>query len=64
MPEQPRTERKRITLTVRPRADATKRAEVIHEWHKSLLHEVVPTLIQKWESKLNELPLSAEVWRA
>jgi len=25
---------------------------VIHEWHKSILHEVVPTLIKKWEPKL------------
>lgn len=43
---------KRITLTVRPGADAKKRAEVIHEWHKGLLHEVVPTLIKKWQPKL------------
>ena len=43
---------KRITLTVRPGSDAQKRAEVIHEWHKSLLHEVVPPLIKKWEPKL------------
>ena len=43
---------KRITLTVRPGSDAAKRAEIIHEWHKSLLHEVVPDLIKKWESKL------------
>ncbi|MHC1745432.1 MAG: M48 family metallopeptidase [Syntrophobacteraceae bacterium] len=42
----------RITLTVRPDSDAGRRAAVIHEWHKSLLHEVVPTLIKKWESKL------------
>jgi predicted metal-dependent hydrolase len=43
---------KRITLTVRPGSDAQKRANVIHEWHKSLLHEVVPPLIKKWEPKL------------
>jgi predicted metal-dependent hydrolase len=43
---------KRITLTVRPGSNAQKRADVIHEWHKSLLHEVVPPLIEKWESKL------------
>lgn len=43
---------KRITLTVRPDSDAEKRAEVIHEWHKSLLHAVVPAMIQKWERKL------------
>lgn len=43
---------KRITLTIRPGSDAAKRAEVIHEWHKSLLHKLVPELIKKWEPKL------------
>lgn len=43
---------KRITLTVRPGSDAQKRAEIIHDWHKSLLHAVVPALIKKWELKL------------
>ncbi len=43
---------KRITLTVRPGSNAAKRAEVVHEWHKSLLHQVVPAFIQKWEPKL------------
>src|ERR1700722_10515253 len=42
---------RRITLTVRPSSDAQKRATVIHEWHKSLLHDVVPLLIKKWELK-------------
>src|ERR1039458_4465370 len=44
---------RRITLTVRPGSDAQKRAEVMHEWHKRLLHETVPPLIQKWEKRLN-----------
>ena len=43
---------KRITLTVRPHSNDTKRAEVIHEWHKSLLHEVIPSIIKKWQPKL------------
>jgi predicted metal-dependent hydrolase len=43
---------KRLTLTVRPDSQKTKRAEVIHEWHKSLLHAHVPALIKKWEPKL------------
>jgi predicted metal-dependent hydrolase len=43
---------KRITLTVRPGSDAAKRAEVIHEWHKALLHEKVPPVIEKWKRKL------------
>ena len=43
---------KRITLSVRPGSDHAKRASVIHEWHKSLLHEFIPALISKWEPKL------------
>lgn len=43
---------RRITLRVRPGASAAKRAEIIHDWHKTLLHEVVPPLIAKWEAKL------------
>ena len=41
-----------ITLTVRPGSDRMKRAALMHEWHKSLLHEAVPELICKWEPKL------------
>lgn len=43
---------RRITLTVRPGTSATKRAEIIHDWHKSLLHGVLPDLIAQWEKKL------------
>jgi predicted metal-dependent hydrolase len=43
---------KRITLTVRPGSNCEKRAEIMHEWHKSLLHMVVPALIEKWQTKL------------
>src|SRR5690606_22991147 len=43
---------KRILLTVRPGSDGGKRAEVIHEWHKQLLHAELPALIRKWERKL------------
>jgi predicted metal-dependent hydrolase len=43
---------KNITLTVRPGSDEAKRAQIIHEWHKRLLHEAVPELIRKWERKL------------
>ena len=44
---------KRITLFVRPGSSSAKRAETIHDWHLSLLHQVVPPLINKWEKKLN-----------
>lgn len=43
---------KHITLLVRPGSDAQKRAEVMHEWQKALLHEVVPGLIERWASRL------------
>lgn len=43
---------RRITLTVRPGSDQAKREKVIHSWHKSLLHEFIPPLIAKWETKL------------
>jgi predicted metal-dependent hydrolase len=43
---------RRITLTVRPGSDRAKREAVMHEWHKGLLHEAVPGLIRKWESRL------------
>jgi predicted metal-dependent hydrolase len=42
----------RILLTVRPGSDHGKRAEVIHHWHKQLLHKAIPPLIQKWERRL------------
>jgi len=41
-----------ITLAVRPGSSTAKRADVVHEWHKALLHEAVPPLIKKWERKL------------
>jgi predicted metal-dependent hydrolase len=41
-----------LTLTVRPGTPKAKRAEIIHEWHKALLHDALPVLIRKWESKL------------
>ena len=41
-----------ITLQVRPGSDLFKRAAVMHAWHKSLLHAVVPDLIGKWQERL------------
>lgn len=40
---------RRITLTVRPGSDTAKRQAVMHAWHKGLLHQAVPRLIEKWE---------------
>jgi predicted metal-dependent hydrolase len=43
---------RRLVLTVRPGASRAKRAEVMHEWHKQLLHEAVVPLLAKWQAKL------------
>ena len=43
---------RKITLGVRPGSDMAKRESVIHEWHKTLLHGLVPQLIEKWQTKL------------
>lgn len=43
---------RRITLSVRPGSDRAKRGAVMHAWHRRLLHEVVPSLIRKWEPRL------------
>ena len=47
-----RQDHRRITLIVRPGSTLAKREEVMHDWHRALLHEVVPALIRKWEAKL------------
>jgi predicted metal-dependent hydrolase len=43
---------RRMTLTVRPGTTQAKRAAIIHEWHKRLLHVEVPPLIRRWEARL------------
>ena len=47
-----KVDHRRITLSVRPNSDFGKRAEVMHEWHKRLLHAVIPDMIAAWESRL------------
>jgi predicted metal-dependent hydrolase len=44
---------RRITLIVRPGSDRAKREAVVREWHRRLLHGLLPRLIRKWESRLN-----------
>jgi predicted metal-dependent hydrolase len=43
---------RRIMLTVRPGTSRAKRQAIMHEWHKSLLHNAVPALIRRWQPKL------------
>jgi len=47
-----RLDHRTITLTVRPGSTRAKREAVMHAWHKALLHEAVPPLIHRWETKL------------
>ena len=47
-----RLSHRRIELTVRPGASEEKRAEVMHEWHKAMLHEAARELIARWEPRL------------
>lgn len=42
----------RVTLVVRPGSTREKRESVVHAWHRSLLQEVIPKLIGKWEQRL------------
>lgn len=48
-----RADHKYIVLTVRPGSTEAHRAMVMHDWHRSLLHALVPSLLRKWEPKLN-----------
>jgi predicted metal-dependent hydrolase len=41
-----------MRMAVRPDSSLAVRARVLHDWHKSLLHDVVPDLIAKWEPRL------------
>jgi len=47
-----RLSHRRIALIIRSGSSRAKREAVMHEWHKSLLHGVVPELIRRWEPKL------------
>ena len=40
---------KRINLHIKEGASRDKKAEVIYEWQKSLLHEYIKEIIPKWE---------------
>lgn len=40
---------RRITLTIRPGSSPEKREEVMHDWHRALLHQTIPALIEKWQ---------------
>jgi predicted metal-dependent hydrolase len=41
-----------LVLSVRPNSSLEKRTAILHEWHKSLLHAGVPSLLEKWQAIL------------
>jgi len=41
-----------IHLQVRPGTTRDQRARIMHEWHLGLLHEAIPALVRKWESRI------------
>ncbi|WP_312975459.1 M48 family metallopeptidase [Stutzerimonas nitrititolerans] len=43
---------RRITLNVRPGADACRREAIYQRWQRSLLHEAIPPLIAHWEKRI------------
>ncbi|HRZ13078.1 MAG TPA: SprT family zinc-dependent metalloprotease [Kiritimatiellia bacterium] len=43
---------RQIVLIARPGSTQAKRDDIIHEWHKRILHAAVPPIIRKWETKL------------
>lgn len=42
-----------ISLFVQPGSDAGRRARVMQAWHKSILQEALPPLVEKWEQRLD-----------
>jgi len=42
-----------IQLFVRPRADTAKKRSILDEWYRLKLKETVPSIIEKWEKKMN-----------
>ena len=43
---------KTMTLQVRPGADLAKRREVLDEWYRARLKEILPPMIKAWEQRL------------
>ena len=48
-----RLDNRHIALFVKPGGDTATRGRVMIAWHKSILRETLPPLIQKWERRLN-----------
>ena len=51
-PPQVQLKHKTMVLQTRPGADARKRREVLDEWYRARLKELLPPLIRQWEERL------------
>lgn len=47
-----RLDHRKITLVVRPGSTASQREVIMRNWQRSLLHESVPKLVRKWETRI------------
>lgn len=43
---------RRITLSVRPGTDLSRREAIYQAWQRSLLHQAIPPLIEHWEQQI------------
>jgi predicted metal-dependent hydrolase len=43
---------RRVTLSIRPGTGAAKREAIYQGWQRSLLHQTVPPLIERWEQRI------------
>jgi len=48
-----RLDNRHIALFIKPGGDTATRGRVMVAWHKSILHDALPPLIQKWEQRMN-----------
>ncbi len=49
-----------IDLYVRPETPVAKRHEIMNEWYRQQLRQLIPELIEKWENKIN---VTVSDWR-
>jgi predicted metal-dependent hydrolase len=51
--------KRQIVLHVRPGATIQQRQEIVHEWYRTELKNILPKLISKWEKKMD---ISVHSW--
>lgn len=51
-PPSVKMDHRHITLSVRSRTDAARRAAIYQSWQRTLLHQAIPPLIEHWEQRI------------